>query len=190
MSWEASERVRRRAVTFRRPSVSNQQEPTGKDGAVSPVPSTETLEQEIAKLLEGITPGEWEVRKDLRKWEESVHYMVQTVEKLPAHPHSQRFIAWMCGSLGETTSGHWNERQKQGMGWRDDPAIEADAKLMAASPRLLRAALSALTAERQRAEELESELFAITRNWSKANERAHAEKARADAAEAKLRHQV
>lgn len=117
------------------------------------------LSDEIEQALAGITPGDWEYRKELRDWNECIHYMIQTVNKLPEHPHSQRFIAWMCGSLGETTRSHWIERQKQDMGWRDDPAIEADARLMAAAPRLLRSALARLRELEARNSRLEDAAF-------------------------------
>lgn len=77
------------------------------------------------------TPGPWEFEKEESRYQGSVHYSIKTSYKPAAHPHSPRFIAWMCGSLGEASH---NRDPKD---YRDDPEIEADCRLIAAAPEML-----------------------------------------------------
>lgn len=58
----------------------------------------------------------------------SVHYAIRTRDKLPEHPWSARYLAWLCGSLGQA------QNARQPSEYRDDPQIEADANLFASAP--------------------------------------------------------
>lgn len=87
--------------------------------------SKEERIQEIRERLSKATKHKLTVEKNVRELEDSVHYTIQTAKKLPEHPWSPRFIAWMCGSLGEALH---NRDPKES---RDDPEVEGDAQLFA-----------------------------------------------------------
>jgi hypothetical protein len=79
------------------------------------------------------TKGPWEVEKSQASSTGSVHYAVKTMYKPVEHPHSPRFIVFMCGGLGDF---HPSRAMND---YRSDPNIEADAHLIAAAPDLFEA---------------------------------------------------
>jgi hypothetical protein len=70
-----------------------------------------------AKATPGPLTFEKKECRDLGSW----HYAIKTAYNHPAHPHSPRFIAWLCGSLGEITPSRRTPDDA-----RNDPEIEAD----------------------------------------------------------------
>ena len=79
------------------------------------------------------TPGPWELEKTDCRSLGSVHYAIKTSYKASEHQWSPRFIAWMAGSLGES---HPSRKMDD---YRDDPMVEADARLIACAPDMLSA---------------------------------------------------
>lgn len=79
------------------------------------------------------TRGPWQVTKRDNTSLGSVHYVIETVDKLPIHPWSTRLICWMSGTLGESLH---NRRPEE---CRDDPETEADARLLSAAPEMYEA---------------------------------------------------
>lgn len=77
------------------------------------------------------TPGPWELEKRECQSLGSIHYAIKTSYKPTEHGWSPRFIAWMAGSLGESLP------HRRPDDYRDDPHVEADARLIAESPELL-----------------------------------------------------
>lgn len=108
---------------------------------------TEEKIVELRKLCEKATPGPWELDKEIRRSEGYVHYVIRSRDKLPQHPWSQRFIAWMMGSLGEAL------HNRQPNEYRDDPEIEHDATLIAAARTALPDLISDLEEARRERDE-------------------------------------
>ena len=92
----------------------------------------EEMEQRASKSTEG--PLTFEKHESFLQG--SWHYAIHTVKNMPEHPHSPRFVAWMCGSLGESLPSRNHPED-----YRSDPQIEADADFFAHSrtdlPRLV-----------------------------------------------------
>ena len=86
------------------------------------------------------SPAPWHVIKRDNRFLGSVHYAIETVNKLPEHPWSTRLVCWMAGTLGDSLPSRKVEDA------RTDPDIEADAYLMAAAPEMY-AALKATADE-------------------------------------------
>jgi hypothetical protein len=84
------------------------------------------------------TPGPWTVEKSEASSTGSVHYAVKTDYKPAEHDWSPRFIVFMCGGLGD-----FHPARKMN-DYRSDPQIEADVKLIAASPDLYGRLVSAV----------------------------------------------
>src|SRR4051812_39724882 len=80
-----------------------------------------TLAEQLKDIHEKMTPGEWCFDKRIRQDEGTVHYSIETVDKPPEHPWSQRFIAFMCGGLGEYI------HNRKPSDYRDDPGAKQDA---------------------------------------------------------------
>ena len=93
------------------------------------------------------TPGPWIVEKSDSSQTGSVHYAVKTDYRPPEHPWSPRFIVFMCGGLGDY---HPSRRMND---YRGDLQIEADARLIAAAPELLKA-LKLCAIELQKGQEI------------------------------------
>lgn len=89
----------------------------------------------------GVTFGPWVVEKSDTACSGSAHYAVRTEANDPRHPHSPRYITFMCGGLGERAA--WRREQSC---YRDDPETEADAQFIAfarlALPRVSHALLA------------------------------------------------
>lgn len=87
------------------------------------------------------TPGPWSVEKRFSEETGSAHYAISNPSfdapcRCGARHPSGRLIAWMSGGLGDV--------QHRPELWRNDPEAEADARLIAAAPDLLREAKEAL----------------------------------------------
>ena len=111
-------------------------------------------EKRLRAALEHASPLPWTHEKRLMLPDESVHYAIRTVECMPEHPHSPRFIFSACGSLGQTTMARWSEYRKrlrdgESVEWRSDPSIEADVELTVAARNALPALLAELDALRK-----------------------------------------
>lgn len=123
------------------------------------------LEDEAAwkVLAEQATAGPWVAEIDVRH-DDTVHYSIRTADKLPEHPWSPRFIAWMSGTLSHNGRrlvkdssmvqcegcGNWSYRNGQIVDdFRGDPEIEPDAAFIAAA----RTAVPELLAEVERLRE-------------------------------------
>jgi hypothetical protein len=137
------------------------------EGPPAPPPETpaaepeedEPTEAELAewwRLDKAATPAPWVAELSMRD-DCSAHYAIRTVAPLPEHPHSPRFVAWMTGLQRDyippsmrsrfrfcdhCQRGYW-EGRTLGIEVREDPQVEADARLYVllrnALPRLLRA---------------------------------------------------
>ncbi len=104
---------------------------------------TDTELAEIKARADAATPGPWVGELSLSNYL-FAHYAIRTAESLPAHPWSPRFIAWMCGMLGEPGSSAYPQLKvcecchrayfrgrELHVDVRDDPQIQADVAFLA-----------------------------------------------------------
>lgn len=62
-------------------------------------PLSEKRLAEIRARVEQTTPGPWESEVSAYAPLDSLHVAIRTRDKLPAHPWSPRFVAWMTGAI-------------------------------------------------------------------------------------------
>ena len=95
------------------------------------------------------TPGPWVV--DKRKIHDSVHYTIRTRDRQPERPHSEAYLFWMCGSLGQAA---YNSNPAD---YADDQIVKRNGDFIAESRTLLPALADALEIERKARAEWEIE---------------------------------
>lgn len=115
------------------------------------------------------TPGPWMADKGITI-QGDVHWFIRTVADAPPDPYGRgpRHIAWLCGTLRHDLPqgwpgaprwrwcehcqrGHYDHREVR-VDVRDDPEIEADARLLSAAPDLLEALKAIVPSEDELAE--------------------------------------
>lgn len=101
----------------------------------------------IRARAEKASPGPWVSELSMHS-DESAHFSVRTVECLPEHPWSPRYVFWVCGSIvgdmhghpekprwrycDACKSGHWERRRLEiPIDARRDGHIQADAEFAA-----------------------------------------------------------
>jgi hypothetical protein len=114
-------------------------------------PQTEPLSDEriteIRARVEATSPGPWESETAAYAPLDSVHVAIRTRDKLPEHPWSPRYVAWMTGTIAPVI-GHAKPRMRHcptcdrtfyrdrevPIDVRADASIQADAEFIAHAP--------------------------------------------------------
>lgn len=117
-----------------------QQQPT-------PEPLSDERLAEIQARVERTSPGPWEMEVTWHAPDDDLHVAIHTRDKLPAHPWSPRFIAWMTGVVARPigdlqprrqhcpTCDHVFYRSREvPFELRADDDIQADADFIAHAP--------------------------------------------------------
>lgn len=136
--------------------------------------SPKELLARLVELESKATPGPW-MTEDSVSYDGGIHRSIRTVDKLPEHPWSARYVVWLNGKLGEWRRSHepkWQycevckrghyEGREVHVDIRHDEAIEADSEMIVLFRNQGREALRTVIRENERLVNVIDELLGAT----------------------------